>query len=163
MNRGSRIRQFVPPYVVAVLTILAGIGSLGVFMSFLSGMRVRWIRLGLDPAAALAWDALLCLIFFVQHSGMVRRPFRSWLERWIPSYLHGALYTWASALALVLLCVLWQPADAAPVVLDGPIRQALLGLALLGIAGFVWAFVSLGSFDAFGAGALLARFRKQLD
>jgi protein-S-isoprenylcysteine O-methyltransferase Ste14 len=147
--------------LLAVLTALAGIVSLGVFVRFLSETRPGGIGLGLSPAAALAWDALLCVIFFVQHSGMVRRSFRRWLERWMPGYLQGALYTWASAVALVLLCVLWQPADAAPLDLNGTVRAALRGLSLLAILGFVWAFVSLGAFDAFGTMAILARFRRR--
>jgi len=37
------------------------------------------------PGIALAWDAFLSLLFFAQHSGMVRRPFRARLARVLPS------------------------------------------------------------------------------
>ena len=146
-------------YLLAGLTVLAGVASLGVFGRFLSETRLGWIGLGMSPTAALAWDAVLCLIFFVQHSGMVRRSFRKWSERWLQGYLHGALYTFASAAVLVALCAWWQPADPAPLVLQGRAGQVLRGVALLGILGFWWAFVSLKEFDAFGGGAILARFR----
>lgn len=146
-------------YLSVGLTNLAGMASLAMFGWFLSRTRLGWTGLGMRPAAALAWDALLCLVFFVQHSGMVRRPFRRWLERWMPGYLHGALYTFTSGAALVLLCVLWQPADSAPLLPGGTIRWVLRGLSVLALLGFVWALVSLGGFDAFGAEAILARFR----
>jgi ActR/RegA family two-component response regulator len=38
------------------------------------------VLLDLMPRAALAWDALLSLLCFVQHSGMVRRPFPARLK-----------------------------------------------------------------------------------
>jgi protein-S-isoprenylcysteine O-methyltransferase Ste14 len=160
----KRMRSFwetAAVYVLAGLTALVGIVSLGVFGRFLSETRLGLIGLGMSPAAALAWDALLCLIFFVQHSGMVRRSFRRWSERWMPGYLHGAVYTFASAVALVLVCALWQPVDPAPLILDGTVREVLRGLSLLAVLGFVWAFISLNAFDAFGTGALLARFRRR--
>ncbi len=147
--------------VFAGLTTLAGIISLGLFAWFLSQARLGLVDIGMNRTGALAWDALLCLIFFLQHSGMVRRSFRRWSERSMSGYLHGALYTWGSAAALVLLCALWQPADPAPLVLHGTVRAALRGLSLLAALGFVWAFVSLGGFDAFGTGTLLARFHSR--
>jgi methanethiol S-methyltransferase len=131
-------------YLSAGLTVLVGVLSLGVFVKFLSATRLGSIGLGMSPVAALAWDALLCVIFFVQHSGMVRRSFRTWSERWMPAHLHGALYTYASAAALVLLCMLWQPVKPVPLILDGTVREVLRGISLLAVVGFVWAFVSLG-------------------
>jgi protein-S-isoprenylcysteine O-methyltransferase Ste14 len=161
MKRVKSFWETAAAYLFAGLTALAGIVSLGVFGRFLSETRLGLIGLGMRPVAALVWDAVLCLIFFVQHSGMVRRSFRRWSERWMPGYLHGALYTFASAAALVLLCALWQPADPAPLILDGAVREVFRGLSLLAVLGFVWAFVSLDAFDAFGTGALLARFRRR--
>jgi methanethiol S-methyltransferase len=146
-------------YLFAGLTTLAGMVSFGVFGRFLSEGKLGWIDLGMSTAVALTWDTVLCLIFFVQHSGMVRRSFREWLAHWVPAYLHGAVYTLASAIALVFLCVLWQPTSATRLVLDGTARDVLRGVSLLAVLGFVWAFVSLGGFDAFGTGAILARFR----
>ncbi len=148
-------------YLFAGLTALAGIVSLIIFVRFLSGAELGVFELGMGPLVALAWDTLLCLIFFVQHSGMVRRSFRRWSERWMPGYLHGVLYTFASAAALVLLCVLWQPAEPAPLIVDGPVREVLRGVSLLAVLWFLWAIVSLGGFDAFGTGAFLARFRRR--
>ena len=48
-------------------------------------MDLGIFQFGLSPLAAAFFDAALCLIFFIQHSGMVRRSFRKWSEQWIPS------------------------------------------------------------------------------
>ncbi len=148
-------------YLFAGLTVLAGIVSLIIFVQFLSATKLGMFEFGMSPVEALAWDTLLCLMFFVQHSGMVRRSFRRWSEKWMPGYLHGAVYTFASAVALVLLCALWQPVEPTPLILGTPVQVALRGLSLLAILAFLWAIASLGGFDAFGAGAFLARFRRR--
>ena len=146
-------------YAFVSLTVLAGVGSFVVFGRFLGGMGLGIFQFGLSPLAAAFFDAALCLIFFTQHSGMVRRSFRTWSEQWIPSWLSRALYTFASALALALLCVLWQPVDVTPLILDGPLNLLLRAVALLALLSFVWAFISIEGFDAFGTGDVLARFR----
>jgi len=146
-------------YAFVSLTVLTGVGSFVVFGRFLGGMGLGIFQFGLSPLAAAFFDAALCLIFFIQHSGMVRRSFRKWSEQWIPSWLSRALYTFASAFALALLCVLWQPVDVTPLILDGPLNLLLRAVALLALLSFVWAFISIEGFDAFGTGDVLARFR----
>ena len=64
-----------------------------------------------------------------------------------------------AAPALALLCVLWQPVDATPLILTGPLYLLLRAISLLALLSFVWAFISIEGFDAFGTGDVLARFR----
>jgi methanethiol S-methyltransferase len=161
MNRFVRLCKTAMVYGFVAVTTVVGAGSLFLFGRFLSEPSHQGPWSEVSPAVALGWDALLCLVFFVQHSGMVRRPFHRWLERFIPPYLHGAVYTFASAGALVLLCVLWQPADSSPRVVEGAARVALRVVSLLALLGFAWAIVSLGGFDVFGTGAVVARFRER--
>jgi protein-S-isoprenylcysteine O-methyltransferase Ste14 len=149
----------VPVYAFISLTVLIGVGSFVVFGRFLGSMGLGILQFGFSPLAAAFFDAALCLIFFIQHSGMVRRSFREWSEQWIPSWLSRALYTFASAFALALLCVLWQPVDVTPLILDGPLNLLLRAVSLLALLSFVWAFISIEGFDAFGTGDVLARFR----
>ncbi len=149
----------VPVYAFAGLTVLTGVGSFVVFGKFLGGMGLGIFQFGLSPLAAAFFDAALCLIFFIQHSGMVRRSFREWSEQWIPSWLSRALYTFTSAFALVLMCVLWQPVDATPLILGDPLNLLLRAVSLMALLSFVWAFISIEGFDAFGTGDVLARFR----
>lgn len=146
-------------YAFVSLTVLTGVGSFIVFGNFLGDMGLRIVQFGLSPLPAAFFDAALCLIFFIQHSGMVRRSFRKWSEQWIPSWLSRALYTFASAFALALLCVLWQPVDGRPLLLDGPLNLLLRAVSLLALLSFVWAFISIEGFDAFGTADVLARFQ----
>ncbi len=148
-------------YVFVGLTVFTGVGSFAVFGSFLDGMGLGIFHFGLSPLAAAFFDTGLCLIFFIQHSGMVRRSFRRWSEQWIPRWLSGTLYTFASAIALALLCVLWQPVDATPLTLVGPPSLLLRAVSLLALLSFVWAFVSIEGFDAFGTADVLARFGRR--
>jgi len=147
-------------YLAAALTAIIGIGSLAVFGQFLSTGGARWADMQMDWGGALAWDAALCLVFFLQHSGMVRRPFRSWLTRFAPAHTHGALYTLASAAALVLLSLGWQPSRIEVYGVNGAARELLRGLGLLSLVGFAWTFAVLRDFDTFGARALLSRLRR---
>ena len=146
-------------YAFVSVTVLTGVGSFVVFGRFLGRMPVGIFEFGLSPLTAALFDAALCLAFFIQHSGMVRHSFRKWSEQWIPSWLSRALYTFASAFALALLCVLWQAVDATPLTLDGPLNLLLRAVSLLALISFVWAFISIEGFDAFGTGDVLARFR----
>ncbi len=157
MRNGKLSKVLV--YGFAGVTVLAGAGSFVAFGRFLDGMGLGIFRFGLGPVAAAFLDAALCLIFFIQHSGMVRRSFRQWSEQWIPSWLSRTLYTFASAFALALLCLLWQPVDATPFLLGGPLNLLLRAISLLAILSFLWAFITIEGFDAFGTGDLLARFR----
>ena len=147
-------------YMAAALTAVIGFGSLAVFGQFLSRGGPRWADMQMGWRGALAWDAALCLVFFLQHSGMIRRPFRAWLTRFAPVPTHGALYTVASGAALVLLSVCWQPSRISLFSLDGAARELLRSLGLCSLMGFVWAFAVLRNFDAFGVRAFLSPLRR---
>ena len=147
-------------YAAAALTAVIGLGSLAVFGQFLSRGGPRWADMQMGWRLALAWDAALCLVFFLQHSGMIRRPFRAWLTRFAPAHTHGALYTVASGAVLVLLSLGWQPSRIDLFSLDGVARELLRGLGLCSLIGFVWAFAVLRDFDAFGTGVFLSHLRR---
>jgi hypothetical protein len=96
MERGACEAKSVVDASMLILSVLFGVGSVVMFVLLQS---VHYLQMGWPDSYVLPWDALLSLAFFVQHSGMVRRSFRKWSERWIPGYLHGAVYTFASAAA----------------------------------------------------------------
>ena len=64
-------------YLVIALAAVLSAGSIGLFAW---DARPTFVPLMWPPRAALAWDAFLSLVFFVQHCGMVRRPFRAHLR-----------------------------------------------------------------------------------
>lgn len=98
---------------------------------------------------------------FLQHSGMVRNSFRAWLNRVVPEYCHGVIYTIASGVALLLLAVCWQPSTVNVYALEGAGRWLMRGVLLLCLGGVLWGMRLLEEFDAFGFQAFLSRVRNE--
>jgi protein-S-isoprenylcysteine O-methyltransferase Ste14 len=96
------------------------------------------------PAAAMALDLGLLLLFGVQHSVMARRQVKSWLRRRTPEALERTSYVLATDLCLALLLLLWQPWGGQVWRVDG---AAAVVVWLLCAAGWVLAIVSTFAVD----------------
>jgi len=144
-------------WLVAALSALLGGVSLLLFFAVLLAGPFELLPLGLVTPAALLWDGGLCLVFFVQHSVMVRQTFRDRLARAVPARVQPALYSVASGIALLLLVGLWQRSEMGLLVVEGPARWALRAVFLGATLAFIWALRVLDSFDPFGLRALQAR------
>lgn len=141
------------------LTICVGGGSLVLFLYFLLFGAPLTVSIAHSEPARLAWDALLCLVFFLQHSGMIRRGVKDPSTRRIPATCYPALYSIASGVALIALVLLWQPSDRFLFHLGDAGRWLSVCAALAAVAGFVWGVRSLQCFDPFGQLALQASSR----
>ena len=146
--------------LVAAAYILGGGGMLAWLAFLLLGPLVP-LDVELGIAGRLMLDTLLCLLFFTQHSIMVRRGFRLWLTRIVRADFHGALYAAASGLFLLLLAGLWQPVGSALWTPPSSIRWAMILLFLAAGAGAWWGSKSLGDFDALGVKPALRAFGSQ--
>ncbi|MRR34623.1 isoprenylcysteine carboxylmethyltransferase family protein [bacterium] len=151
-----RMRELTDFAVICLADLLGG-GSLVVFGFFLFAGSLNLIDLGLEQSWALWLDGGLSILFFIQHSGMVRKSFRARLERFFPKEYHGAAYSIASGATLLIVLVLWQ--DGTPLLSAPPgiMRLSFRSLFFLSLAGFLWGVLSLKSFDPLGIGPLLAR------
>jgi len=131
------------------LAVVLGGGSLLAFIWFLLAGPPGWVELGFARPGVLLVDAGLCLAFFVQHSGMVRKSFRLRLARVVPAEWHGALYALVAGITLLALVLLWQESGPA---LDPPsaVRWLLRAAGLASLGGIVWAVRALPSLDPFG-------------
>lgn len=139
------------------LSILFGAGSIVMFILLSSA---PYFSMGWPDSYALPWNAALSLAFFVQHSGMVRRPVRARLAAFVPARYQGALYSIASGAVLALVVVLWQPSATEIYGLHGIARWAVQALSILAAATFVLSAVALrGSFDPLGIGPIRAHLR----
>jgi protein-S-isoprenylcysteine O-methyltransferase Ste14 len=145
------------PYTVFALAAVTGVASLAFFVLFLLGWYVAPIRS--PPARALLWDAALSLAFFVQHSGMVRRPLRARMAAFVPRQYDGAAYGIASGLVLGAVLLLWRRSEGYLLVLHGPWRWAARACALAAMAVFARSVIALRSFDPFGLLAIGAHLR----
>ena len=147
------------PRMLMFLTVCSGGGSLVLFVYFLLFGAPLTVGIARSEPARLGWDALLCLVFFLQHSGMIRRGVKDRITRRIPATYYPALYSIASGVALIALVLLWQPSDRFLFRLGAAGRWVSACVALVAVAGFVWGVRSLRCFDPFGRLALQASLR----
>jgi methanethiol S-methyltransferase len=145
--------------LLILLTVVIGGGSLLLFGYFLCFGTPLAIRIAQSDTSRLAWDSLLCLVFFLQHSGMIRRSAKKQIATRVQATCHPALYSIASGAALFALVLLWQPTNEFIFGLYGPARWLSVSLAVLAIAGFAWGVHSLRGFDPFGTLPLQAVLR----
>ena len=142
---------------VIAAAVICGVGGVVLIVAFPAGLPV--FRAPWPLATVLCWDAALSFMFFVQHSGMVRRQFRARLAAVIALRYHGAVYAVASGIALAIVVVLWQPSDWRVLILEGLPRRAAQFCSILAIAFFVWGIRTLRGFDPLGVGPIRAYLR----
>ena len=78
-------------YIAIFLAYILGGGSLVMFAAFCYVGSLHLVRLGLNEGGILFFDFCLSIVFFLQHSGMVRKPFRRFLSRFIPEAYVSAI------------------------------------------------------------------------
>lgn len=151
--------RFLRPYLLVSLTVCTAGGSLVLFAYFLLFGTPFTINIAHSGAARLGCDTLLCLIFFVQHSCMIRHSAKERIAKLVDPIYYPVLYAIASGTVLFALVLLWQPSDQFLFCLHGPARWVSVSLSLMAIAGSVWGVLSLRWFDPFGTLALKAHLR----
>jgi protein-S-isoprenylcysteine O-methyltransferase Ste14 len=131
-------------------SVVLGAGSLALFAVFLFNGPFCLVPMGLEVPTALAVDAALSAVFFLQHSAMTRSGFRRRLSLRVDEKLHGAVYSSVSGITLLVVLVLWQGPTPTLVEAPGPMRWVLRGLFAWSLLGFLWSAGALGGFDGLG-------------
>jgi methanethiol S-methyltransferase len=135
---------------IAYSALILGAGSLSLFAAFLYSGSFSFFTFGMSGPIILLFDAGLCMIFFIQHSAMLRQWFRKHTLNFIPAPYFGAVYAIASGITLLILLIFWQKSASAVISANGVNRWFFRFLFLASIAGFIWSTRSLGAFDPFG-------------
>lgn len=154
------LRIFFALTIIFISAIL-GTAPLMLFMLFLYAGPLNWMVLNTGEAGRLLFNANLSLIFFLQHSGMVRKSFRQRLEKIIPRHYHGALYTITSGILVIVFCLLWQGSTLLFEV-TGLFRVTMrtaFFLSILGILWGLWALLPIDAFDLLGLKPILENLR----
>ncbi len=128
-------------------------------MVFLFVGSLNLMDMHLRESGVLWFDAGLSLLFFIQHSGMVRKQFHRWLARFIPEEYAGAIYAIASGVVLLLVILLWQRSTRIVIAPSGLFRWSLRAVFFLSLLGFYWGAKALRFFDPFGLRPILNRLR----
>ena len=152
MTRGTRLLD----YALIVLATVFGIGSI---LLLIARGSTGIAHFGWSGANVLLWDTFLSVVFFVQHSSMLRKSFRMRLSTVVQSRYHGAIYTTASGIALAIVVIFWQRSDTSLLVLQGLPRLIATGCSFLALFVFALSAYSLRSFDPLGIGPIRAHLR----
>jgi len=135
---------------------LAFTATLAWFVGFSGNLLVpKTVDVGGAPGSmleALAVDALLLLLFGVQHSVMARRSFKRWWTRIVPRDLERSTFVVASSVVLVAVMWLWIPVGT-PVAWRVGNAVAVAAIWTLFALGWVVAMLStflLDHFELFG-------------
>jgi protein-S-isoprenylcysteine O-methyltransferase Ste14 len=156
------MNRFVP-YSIMALAVVIGGRSLLLFGIFLIIRPVTIVRFYASEHQVLLWNGLLSILFFVQHSGMIRASFRTRLAPVIPRHYHPSTYAIASGIALAAVVLLWQPSQMVLYHAEGLLRLLARTISVLAIVGFSWGVRALGNFDTFGLVPIRVHLRdKQL-
>lgn len=145
------------------LAVTLGWASLLLLLAFLYRGSFQFFAFDFGPVAALGWDALLSLVFFLQHSVMVRRSFRQRLGNFVGEPFHGLVYAIASGAALLLCLILWQRAGEPVLRFTGAADGAFRAVFLLAIVGFGWGICALKSVDPFGVKPVMSLLKGKDD
>lgn len=143
---------------VLTLAVIIGGGSMLAFGVFLVVGPWGLIKFDTGLWGMLAVNSCLSFLYFLQHSGMVRRPFKSWLARFVPDYYIGAFYSIASGLVLLLVVTFWQKSPDVIATATGLLWWTMRIVLFLALASIVWSAASLKKFDALGLRPIRDRF-----
>jgi protein-S-isoprenylcysteine O-methyltransferase Ste14 len=126
---------------------------------FLFNGSLNLVPLGLSETAALGLNACLCLAFFTQHSGMIRRSFRRMIAKFLGEPYHGPIFTIAAGVVLMIFVLFWQESAHILASPKGILRWVLRAVFFLSFGGIFWGLWALRSFDVFGNTPILRRLR----
>jgi protein-S-isoprenylcysteine O-methyltransferase Ste14 len=146
----NKSESSVRDYALIAVTRVLGNASLLIMMVFLFRGSLNLVNLSFGESASLVFNSFLSVGFFIQHSGMIRKSFQSWSAQFVEEKYHGALFTIASSILLLLLIVFWQKSYFVLASAQGGIRWLLRAIFALSVFGFFWGIRSLGSLDMFG-------------
>jgi protein-S-isoprenylcysteine O-methyltransferase Ste14 len=146
MNQKER---FIAKSIIFVAPLI-GRASMLLFVIFLFIGSLHLVKMGLSELTVLAWDGFLSIVFFIQHSCMIRRSFRARLSNIIPSHYSDAAFTMASSIALAAVVIFWQPSATVLYELHGFLRWMARGIFFMAIVGIGWGVYALKFFDPFG-------------
>jgi protein-S-isoprenylcysteine O-methyltransferase Ste14 len=155
------MKTYKTKILINVVNALGG-ATIITFYHFLFFGPATLIYNSTNIVSVLVVDALLALLFFFQHSILIRKSIRARINKTIPDDYYGAFFTITSCFALILMVLFWQktvPIAEAEGVVYWIMRVPFI-LALIGIA---WSVATMGfkSFDPFGTLKLSLKIRNK--
>ena len=125
------------------------------YTAFLFHGSFALVDLHLSQNRALLFDALLSILFFLQHSILIRKSVKTKLSRFVPNEYYGSFYGITTALVLFPVVLFWQKSSIVIGTAEGVSFWLLRAAFALSLLLFVWGVKSLGRYDASGVEPLL--------
>lgn len=152
----------------SVLCYAIGLGVLSLFVLWVGPWGLLPWHIDSGPVAplarGLAVDLGLLLLFGLQHSLMARAGFKRALTRVVPGPAERATYVLLSALAIGLICLLWQPLGGVAWQVENPMgRVLLIGGYVFGWGVAVWSTFVIDHFELFGLRQAWRHLRRQVE
>jgi len=154
--------------VYGTLSYIVSLGTSAYAIGFVGDVLVpRSVDRGgplVPVASALGIDALLLILFAVQHSVMARRGFKAVWTHLVPAPVERSTYVLAASGCLIALFYFWRPIPAVVWSIDGAgLRAAITAAALLGWGVVFFSTFLINHFELFGLRQVyLAARRKEL-
>lgn len=156
MTRGIYFVYGAVCYVVFFVTFLYLIG----FVHNLAVPKAIDSGIAGPVGAAIVLDALLILLFGLQHTVMARPGFKASWIRLVPRPIERSTYVLLSSLILILLFWQWRPIPATVWAVDASApRLILTGIGLLGFLLVLYSTLLIDHFDLFGLRQVLLHLR----
>jgi protein-S-isoprenylcysteine O-methyltransferase Ste14 len=140
-------------FVYSVVAYVAGMAAILWLVACAAGIY----PLGAAPfttgsaAGALVVDAVLIVLFGLQHSVMARQRFKNWWTRIVPPPAERSTFVLTAAAVLALVLWFWQPMDTVVWSVESPVgRVVLWSLFALGWLYLVASTYVTNHYDLFG-------------
>ncbi len=124
--------------------------SLMVFGVFLLSGGFDLVRVDAAELTRLILNGLMSVLFFVQHSWMIRRSFRQWVARRLPPVYVRSVYGLCSSVVLLGVLLLWQGPMTVWASAEGAVAWVIRALFPLGVMLLGWAGITIVRGDPAG-------------
>jgi len=146
-------------WTMITFAVSLGGASMVAFTIFLFAGPFGMIKLDMSLLGDVATNTGLSLLFFVQHSGMVRQSFKRRLVRFVPEHYFGASYSIVSSIVLLAVVLVWQESEQVIANATGVWWWVARTLFVLAVGGVIWGALALNGFDSLGLKPIQNRFR----
>ncbi|MBF0118413.1 MAG: isoprenylcysteine carboxylmethyltransferase family protein [Desulfobacterales bacterium] len=146
-------------YIIIYMSLFFGITSLLVFSAFLLVNPQSIVDIGLSETGKIFFNTFLSLLFFLQHSIMIRNSFRKKAETFFNPVYYNAFFSIASGIVLLITILFWQKSSLSLATTTGIYCWIFYIFFFIAIAGFIWGSRALLLFDPFGIKKILYHLR----
>lgn len=135
---------------ISNLSVFVGGLAFLLFFIFVIFGPLNIIDLRLENVEIVYLNSALSLIYFFQHSLMVRESIRNRITKIIPEKTFYAFYSIVSGITLISVMLLWQESSYIIMSVSGEYIYLLRILLIVSVFGLMWGIKSLSEFDPFG-------------